>query len=75
MDDPTLEAARRVKILAREVASRSGKVTGVGIARTGSGYAVKVNLRGAPPTDLPRQIDGVSVVYEQTGPVQARRAS
>ena len=74
MDDPTLEAARRVKGLAREVASRRGQVTGVGIARVGGAYAVKVNLRDTPPTDLPRQIEGVSVVYERTGPVRARGA-
>jgi hypothetical protein len=72
MHDPTLEAARRVKALAREAASRSAEVTGVGIARVDGAYAVKVNLRNTPPADLPRQIDGVPVLYERTGALRIR---
>lgn len=72
MSGPSLEAARKVKGVARDLASRVAIVTGVGIARVADGYAVKVNLKGTVPVDLPHQIDGVRVVYENTGPARAQ---
>jgi hypothetical protein len=63
----SIDAARRVKDLARDVVSRSADVTGVGLVRRGASYAVKVNLRGGVPPGLPQQIDGVPLEYEQTG--------
>ncbi len=42
MADASLEAARRVKTLAREMVSRTRTVTGVGLAQLNGAYAVKV---------------------------------
>jgi hypothetical protein len=68
----TLDAARRVKDLARDVVSKSAEVTGVGLARRGDSYVVKVNLRCSVQPGLPEQIDGVPLVYEQTGAISAQ---
>jgi hypothetical protein len=48
-------------------------VNGVGLARDGEGWAVKVNLsRTAPDLDLPADIEGVPVRTEVVGPIRAR---
>ena len=48
-------------------------VNGVGLARAGDGWVVKVNLvREAPDLDLPAEIDGVPVSIEVVGRIRAR---
>jgi hypothetical protein len=73
MSAASLEDARRVKQRAFEIASRAASVTGVGLTRVAGSYAVKVNLSDRVPPDLPTEIEGVPIVYEQTGPIRLRR--
>ena len=42
---------------------------GVGVTQKDGGYAVKINLAAAPPTDtlLPESVDGVPIVCEIVG--------
>ena len=74
MKSSTIEEARNAK--ARVLILLKGKrdLTGVGITRTGKGYAVKVNLSAAPSADLviPPEVDGVPVRVEVTGVIKAR---
>jgi hypothetical protein len=67
------EAAREAKQGAAEAVAPFGLVTGVGLARRGDGYAVRVHLREAPPPGavLPRAVDGVSVEVRVVGTIQA----
>ena len=74
MATPSLEAARRVKNKARDLAARHASVAGVGLTRVGGDYAVKVSLHAAAPLELPSSVDGVRVIYEVTGPVRPRSA-
>jgi hypothetical protein len=69
----SIDQARTVKDrLVRERGDHPA-VNGVGLARDGEGWAVKVNLaRAAPDLDLPGEIEGVPVRTEVVGPVTAR---
>jgi len=61
-----LEIARGAKEKAKAVFSRFGTVNGIGLARVGQGYAVKVNFE-SEPTDsasMPDEIEGVPVVVQ-----------
>lgn len=68
------EEARAAKPKALEVFSGFGVVVGVGVARIGDGYGLKVNLReaAAPGVTLPRSVHGVPVRVEVVGPIRAR---
>ena len=68
-----LEHARAVKAaLAARLAGHAA-VTGIGLARAGTGWAVKVDLvRPAPELALPAEVDGVAVRSEVVGPIRAR---
>ncbi|MFO1323630.1 MAG: hypothetical protein U1F15_06160 [Burkholderiales bacterium] len=70
----TQEEARSAKPRAHSAFSRLADVVGVGIARRGDGYALKVNLRCAPPAGvaLPSDIDGVPVEVEVVGTLGKR---
>ena len=69
-----LETARRAqRRLRAELAGRSG-VGGVGLARTGDGYVLRVNVTDAG-VRLPTRVDGVSVETRTTGPVTAALAA
>jgi hypothetical protein len=47
-------------------------VNGIGLARDGDGWAVKVNLvRHAPELHLPRQVDGVAIWIDVVGRIVA----
>lgn len=70
--DVTIEMARKAKEHVRGIAAGFAGVTGIGLARVGGSYAVKVNLRGSERPEMPPQVDGVPVVYEQTGPITPR---
>lgn len=67
------DAARDAKRGAVEALAPHGRVTGVGLARRGDGYAVRVHLLEAPPASavLPREVDGVPVEVRVVGTVQA----
>lgn len=73
MKAATLAEAREAKQkLFRQIAKRRD-VNGVGIARDGRGYAIKVNLnedrRGR---ELPSEVDGVPVHVEFVGAITKR---
>lgn len=68
-----LAQARVVKATLAARLARHPAVNGVGLARQGAGWAVKVNLvRPAPELDLPREIDGVAVRTDVVGPIAPR---
>jgi hypothetical protein len=50
-------------------------VNGIGLARRGAGYVLKVNLAAplAEADRLPQEIDGVPVTAEVVGPIRPRR--
>jgi hypothetical protein len=45
------------------------EVNGIGVALTGSGYVIRVNLARAPERALPASIAGVPVEYEVIGSI------
>lgn len=70
----SIEEARRAKPKATQAAKDCAAVVGVGLAKIGSSYVVKVNLREAAPAtaSLPAIIDGVRIIYEVVGPIDRR---
>jgi hypothetical protein len=74
MTDSTLVDARRVKDKVAEMARAAGPIAGVGLAKVGNSYAVKVNFREpqAMERQLPRSVDGVPVIYEVVGRIASR---
>ena len=67
------DEARKAKNKAAQMLNGSAAVTGIGLARLGDGWGVKVNLSAAPPRNLlPASIDGVPVQVEVTGPISKR---
>ncbi len=71
MESVSLEQARLAKPGAAALFSQFGKVVGVGIARIGDGYGIKVNLQEAPEADvkMPNNIDGVPIKVEVVGTI------
>ena len=66
----TLGTARRAqRRLRAELAGRSG-VCGVGLARRGDGYALRVNIVD-PGVEVPAEVDGLPVDVCVTGPLTA----
>jgi hypothetical protein len=67
-------AARAAKPAAQEAFARLGKVTGVGITRSGEGYGLKVNLQRevSAGTEVPKEVQGVPVKVEVVGTVKKR---
>jgi hypothetical protein len=68
----TLDEARAAKEKLRTVLADRPEVTGIGIARDGGGFAVKVDLSAR--CDVPAEIGGVPVRAEIVGPVRKRSA-
>lgn len=69
-----LQTARRAqRRLRAELAGWAG-VCGVGLARTGDGYVLRVNVTDAG-VRLPTRVDGVAVETRSTGPVTAAVAA
>lgn len=68
----TIEEVRAVKPLAAQLFEKSGVLVGIGITKYGSGYGLKVNLRGPleQSADLPEQIKGVPLQVEVVGPIR-----
>ena len=73
MKPATLSQARAAKAKVAELMKGSDAVNGVGIARQGAGYAVKLNLaRPAGTHALPSSVDGVPVKVEIVGAITKR---
>jgi hypothetical protein len=70
MKPATLSQARAAKAKVVELMKGSDAVNGVGIARQGAGYAVKLNLVRPAKTDaVPSTVDGVPVKVEIVGEI------
>jgi hypothetical protein len=73
MQDETrqLNAARGAKEKAKQIFSQYGTVNGIGLTRMGGLYAVKVNFESEPHDQdcMPREVEGVPVVVQVTGPL------
>lgn len=65
--------ARRAKQKVKALLAGVAGVRGVGITMVRGAYAVKVNLQREPddPAVLPREVDGVPVVYDVVGDMSA----
>lgn len=69
----TIDQARSVKTKAGDLArENNASVVGIGLTRDGDSYAVKINLGAPLANDLPREIDGVRILYDVTGPLSKR---
>jgi hypothetical protein len=69
----TLEQAQAAKAKVRELLGKNRDVTGIGIARIGRGYGVKLNLVEGTIADLvPNEIDGVPIRVETVGRISKR---
>jgi hypothetical protein len=60
----SMDQAERIKPLAFDIVSKTARVSGVGVIRQGDSYAVKVNLHDGVVPGLPKEIDGVPIVYQ-----------
>jgi len=70
----TLEDARSAKAEAKRQFAAKADVVGVGLtkAKTGGGYAVKVNVKKKPTEPVPETVQGVPVVVEVVGTIRKR---
>jgi hypothetical protein len=70
----TLQKARAAKATLLKQFRRLPNVTGIGIAKVGADYAVKINLSEpmAEGTRLPAEIEGVPITIEVTGAITKR---
>jgi hypothetical protein len=69
----SLDQAKAVKSKLSQNLSRVPAVNGVGLARDGNGWAVKVNLSGnAQDLNLPKQIEGVAIWTSSVGRIVAQ---
>lgn len=68
-DAQQLAEARHAKEKAKEIFSRFGSINGIGLARQGDCYAVKVNFEAEPrdKAHMPREIEGVPVIVRVIG--------
>ncbi|WP_250445470.1 hypothetical protein [Actinotalea sp. C106] len=67
-----LDHARAAKSRLRDVLAGHDGIEGVGLAPDGDGYCVQVNIaRTVVATDIPADVDGVSVHVHVVGPVRA----
>jgi len=68
----TLDEVRAIKPKAARLFQKTGALVGIGIARHGSGYGLKVNLsRPVEQTEaFPTEINGVPVQIEVVGTIR-----
>ena len=66
-----IEQARAAKERLRTALQGRSDVRGIGIARTGSGYEIRVNVSRDGRHDLPGMVDGVDVHVRVVGAVTA----
>jgi len=66
-----LAEAREAKEKAKEIFPRFGSVNGIGLARQGDGYAVKVSFEAEPRNreGMPREIGGIPVIVRIIGQI------
>ena len=71
-----LDRARRAKDKLRELLSRSGHVSGVGISRKDGHYVVKVLLESSfsKSNEVPKEVDDVPVVIQIVGDIRKQNA-
>jgi hypothetical protein len=69
---PQLNAARGAKEKAKQIFSQFGTVKGIGLTKMGERYAVKINFESEPHDRdrMPREVEGVPVVVQITGPLR-----
>ncbi|WP_426593603.1 hypothetical protein ACPPVS_17980 [Cellulomonas sp. McL0617] len=67
----SIEQARAAKEQLRTTLQGRTDVRGIGIARTGAGYEIRVNVSRDGRHDLPAMIDGVDVHVRVVGAVHA----
>lgn len=72
MASSTVDDVRAAKSRAMAIFAPLADVVGVGITRVGEGYGLKINLRAAPATKLPEEVDGVPVKVEIVGSPKKR---
>jgi hypothetical protein len=74
MQAPTIDEARAAKAKAVELLKDLPAVVGVGIAKLGQGYGVKINVsqETGEAHSLPKSIDGVPVRVEVVGVIRKR---
>lgn len=77
MKPASLEEARAAKGAAQAAFAALAELAGVGITRSESGYALKINLvrAPAPGVSLPTEVHGVPVKVAVVGSVRARLAA
>ncbi|WP_456844789.1 hypothetical protein [Cellulomonas sp. P5_C6] len=66
-----LEQARAAKEHLRATLKDRSDVRGIGIARSGDGYQLQVNVSGDVTVDVPGAVDGVHVHVRVVGAVRA----
>lgn len=66
-----IQQARAAKEHLRRTLQGRSDVRGIGIARVGDGYGLRVNLSTAAGPDLPGAVDGVDVQVRVVGAVRA----
>ena len=71
----TIEQARVAKAAAKSELAEVPGVVGIGLTKVGEDYALKVNLRAAPPRGVrvPERIAGVPVCVEVVGEIRKRQ--
>ena len=74
MNNTTLDEARAAKAKVLATFGHEPSVVGVGIARFGEGYAVKLNLESplGPDAKVPEDVDGVPIKVEVVGTIRKR---
>ena len=66
-----LEQARAAKERLRMTLKGRSDVRGIGIARSGDGYQLQVNVSTSTVSDLPGDVDGVDVHVRVVGAIRA----
>lgn len=70
----TLASARSSKEKARRLIGAKAEVVGAGIikVKTGSGFAIKVNVKQPPSGAIAAEVEGVPIVVEVVGTIRKR---
>lgn len=70
----TFASTRSAKEKARRRVAAKAEVVGAGIikAKTGSGFAIKVNVKHRPSGAIPAEVEGIPIVVEVVGTIRKR---
>lgn len=68
----SLDQARKAKAAVAGAVGARPEVNGIGVARLGDGFGVRVNVREDGPDDLemPSEVEGVPVQVVRVGPAR-----